>query len=137
MIKTLKLDTDVFKALLLGVIAFTVKAPLLFYKEGDQLRLRELNIYGQVMTGRELTATVKVIMWIGPDVVLTVTNIKKIEPDTQGVNKELAAPGANNNGLDVHYLKKNMRVISRDLSNYTPAELNRALIRLANTIEAT
>ena len=39
----------------------------------------------------------------------------------------------NEYGLDVHYFKKNLERILRDIKQYKPSEMNRALTRLADT----
>ena len=44
---------------------------------------------------------------------------------------------ANEYGLDTHYFKKNLEMILRDIDRYTPAEMERALRRLAGIAKRT
>ncbi len=41
--------------------------------------------------------------------------------------------GMNRYGLDIHYLKKNLEILIRDIGNYKPEEMHMALSRLADT----
>ncbi len=43
----------------------------------------------------------------------------------------------NEHGLDVDYFRKNLEMILRDIDNYTPAEMFRALIRLGSVAGAS
>ena len=69
---TLKLDQQVFKSVLSGVNVFSVANPFYYYEPGDHLDLRELNKFGQILTGRALTVILISVKWAGADAVLTV-----------------------------------------------------------------
>ena len=38
----------------------------------------------------------------------------------------------NQYGLDADYFKKNLKILLRDVNNYTPGEMRRSLLRLAD-----
>lgn len=42
--------------------------------------------------------------------------------------------GRNRYGLDVHYIGKNLKILLRDIDDYKPSEMRRALTRLAGTL---
>lgn len=45
--------------------------------------------------------------------------------------------GTNRYGLDVAYLRKNLKILQRDIDNYTPDEMIRALDRLSAVCKTT
>ena len=47
-----------------------------------------------------------------------------------------ANKGKNRYGLDVRYFRANLSIILRDINNYTPSEMSRALARLSRVAES-
>ena len=49
----------------------------------------------------------------------------------------MSKEGTNRYGLDTAYIGKNLEILLRDIDQYRPSEMNRALNRLADTCSAT